>query len=205
MYHRYGLKRVFICFYFFDADHTPCCPSISVITLHCFLASDLSCYPGWTGNRCNVKEKPFPSTTTPKPEETQLGNKEAHLPPHLYYSVSAEFIDWNLINVQQQFIKGVSLRTDSVYVGIAIGLLLLVAGVAICVLALCKRRCYSAWVLIKTTPRLLFLWLEIMLLAEMMDGYSLLAPQEAWRDELRGEGWPSFWLEIRGQCTKMSD
>lgn len=81
--HRYGLKSVFICFYFFDADHTPCCPSISVITLHCFLASDLSCYPGWTGNRCHVKEKPFPSTTTPKPEDTQLGNKEAHLPPHL--------------------------------------------------------------------------------------------------------------------------
>ncbi|XP_031706231.1 MAM and LDL-receptor class A domain-containing protein 1 isoform X1 [Anarrhichthys ocellatus] len=67
------------------------------------------CYPGWTGNRCHVKEKPSPSTSTPKPEDTQL---------------------------------------DSVYVGIAIGLLLLVAGVAVCTLALYKEKCY----LIKPNP-----------------------------------------------------
>nr|XP_046227551.1 MAM and LDL-receptor class A domain-containing protein 1 [Scatophagus argus] len=62
------------------------------------------CYPGWTGNRCHVKEKLSLTTATAKPEDTQL---------------------------------------DAVYVGIAIGLLLLVAGVAVCVLALCKKRCYS--------------------------------------------------------------
>lgn len=33
-------------------------------------------------------------------------------------------------------------RLDTVYVGIAIGLLLLVAGVAVCVLALYKKKCY---------------------------------------------------------------
>ncbi|XP_022622767.1 MAM and LDL-receptor class A domain-containing protein 1 [Seriola dumerili] len=60
------------------------------------------CHPGWTGNRCHVREKPSPSTPTPKPEDTQL---------------------------------------DSVYVGIAIGLLLLVAGVAVCVLASCRNKC----------------------------------------------------------------
>ncbi|XP_071341063.1 MAM and LDL-receptor class A domain-containing protein 1 isoform X4 [Trachinotus anak] len=60
------------------------------------------CYPGWTGNRCQVREKPSLSTPTPKPEDTQL---------------------------------------NSVYVGIAIGLLLLVAGVAVCVLAACKKKC----------------------------------------------------------------
>ncbi|KAM6908030.1 MAM and LDL-receptor class A domain-containing protein 1 isoform 1-T1 [Lycodopsis pacificus] len=67
------------------------------------------CYPGWTGNRCHVKEKPSLSTSTPKPEDTQL---------------------------------------DAVYVGIAIGLLLLVAGVAVCTLALYKEKCY----LIKPNP-----------------------------------------------------
>lgn len=62
------------------------------------------CNPGWTGNRCHVKEKLSSSTSTPTPEDTRL---------------------------------------DSVYVGIAIGLLLLVAGVAVCLLALCKQRCLS--------------------------------------------------------------
>ncbi|XP_070842581.1 MAM and LDL-receptor class A domain-containing protein 1 [Chaetodon trifascialis] len=60
------------------------------------------CHPGWTGNRCHVKEKPSLSTPSPKPEDRQL---------------------------------------DAVYVGIAIGLLLLAAGVAVCVLALCKKKC----------------------------------------------------------------
>ncbi|KAG7224989.1 hypothetical protein INR49_014906, partial [Caranx melampygus] len=60
------------------------------------------CHPGWTGNRCHVREKPSPSTPTPKPEDTQL---------------------------------------DSVYTGIAIGLLLLVAGVTVCVLASCRNKC----------------------------------------------------------------
>ncbi|XP_044033161.1 MAM and LDL-receptor class A domain-containing protein 1 isoform X1 [Siniperca chuatsi] len=67
------------------------------------------CYPGWTGNRCHVMEKPSISTSSPKPEDTQL---------------------------------------DAVYVGIAIGLLLLVAGGAVCVLALYKKKCY----LIKPHP-----------------------------------------------------
>ncbi|XP_041817770.1 MAM and LDL-receptor class A domain-containing protein 1 [Chelmon rostratus] len=62
------------------------------------------CHPGWTGNRCHVKEKPSPSTSSPRPEDQQM---------------------------------------DAVYVGIAIGLLLLVAGVAVCVLALCKKKCCS--------------------------------------------------------------
>lgn len=50
-----------------------------------------------------MKEKPSPTTATPKPEDTQL---------------------------------------DTVYVGIAIGLLLLVAGVAVCTLAFCKKKCF---------------------------------------------------------------
>ncbi|AWP20537.1 putative MAM and LDL-receptor class A domain-containing protein 1 [Scophthalmus maximus] len=65
------------------------------------------CHPGWTGNRCHVREKPCLSTATPKPEDTPM---------------------------------------DVVYVGITIGLLLLVAGVAVCVLASYKEKCY----LIKT-------------------------------------------------------
>lgn len=64
-----------------------------------------TCHPGWTGNRCHVKEKPFPSTAAPEAEAPYL---------------------------------------DAVYVGIGIGLLLLVAGVAVCVLASCKKRCYPS-------------------------------------------------------------
>ncbi|XP_044196224.1 MAM and LDL-receptor class A domain-containing protein 1 isoform X2 [Thunnus albacares] len=67
------------------------------------------CYPGWTGNRCHMKEKPPLSTPSPTPEDTQL---------------------------------------DAVYAGIGIGLLLLVAGIAVCILALCKKKCY----LIKPDP-----------------------------------------------------
>ncbi|XP_040921930.1 MAM and LDL-receptor class A domain-containing protein 1 [Toxotes jaculatrix] len=67
------------------------------------------CSPGWTGNRCHVREKPSLATATPKPEDTPL---------------------------------------DAVYVGIAIGLLLLLAGVAVCVLAVCKKKCH----LIKPDP-----------------------------------------------------
>ncbi|XP_041670221.1 MAM and LDL-receptor class A domain-containing protein 1 [Cheilinus undulatus] len=33
---------------------------------------DCMCNPGWTGNRCHVREKPTPPTSTPKPEDTQL-------------------------------------------------------------------------------------------------------------------------------------
>ncbi|XP_069015480.1 MAM and LDL-receptor class A domain-containing protein 1 [Embiotoca jacksoni] len=67
------------------------------------------CSPGWTGNRCHVREKPSLSTSSPKPEDTQL---------------------------------------DAVYVGIGIGLLLLVAGFAVCFLALYKKIC----LLIKPSP-----------------------------------------------------
>ncbi|XP_076017204.1 MAM and LDL-receptor class A domain-containing protein 1 [Genypterus blacodes] len=36
-----------------------------------------TCRPGWTGNRCHVREKPLPpSSPSPKPEDTHLGNKE---------------------------------------------------------------------------------------------------------------------------------
>ncbi|XP_047424790.1 MAM and LDL-receptor class A domain-containing protein 1 isoform X2 [Mugil cephalus] len=63
-----------------------------------------TCNPGWTGNRCQVREKPSPCTPSPTPEDQNL---------------------------------------DAVYVGIAIGLLLLVAGVAVCVLAAYKEKCHS--------------------------------------------------------------
>ncbi|KAF3836644.1 hypothetical protein F7725_029202 [Dissostichus mawsoni] len=74
-----------------------------------FLSDESSCH-GWTGNRCHVKEKPVLSTVTPEPEDTQLGNKDQEAP--LYKAVSG-FIYW---------------LPFSVYVGIGIGLLLLVAG-----------------------------------------------------------------------------
>ncbi|KAM9839717.1 MAM and LDL-receptor class A domain-containing protein 1 [Aulostomus maculatus] len=61
------------------------------------------CHPGWTGNRCHVREKPALSTLSPGPEDTQM---------------------------------------DAVYVGIAIGLLLLITGIGVCVLALCRKKCY---------------------------------------------------------------
>ncbi|XP_054622204.1 MAM and LDL-receptor class A domain-containing protein 1 isoform X4 [Dunckerocampus dactyliophorus] len=61
------------------------------------------CFPGWTGNRCHVREKPLVSTPTPPElEDTQL---------------------------------------DTVYAGIAVGMLLLASGMAVCVLALCRKRC----------------------------------------------------------------
>ncbi|XP_038153930.1 MAM and LDL-receptor class A domain-containing protein 1 isoform X2 [Cyprinodon tularosa] len=60
------------------------------------------CEPGWSGNRCHVREKPSLTTSSPTLESTQL---------------------------------------DSVYAGIGIGLVLLLAGVAVCFLALCKRKC----------------------------------------------------------------
>lgn len=48
------------------------------------LFSDHRCNPGWTGNRCHVKEKLSSSTSTPTPEDTRLGNKDLHLPACLY-------------------------------------------------------------------------------------------------------------------------
>lgn len=54
---------------------------LKTLTLHCFLLSVFRCHPGWTGNRCHVKEKPFPSTAAPEPEAPYLGNKRAHLHP----------------------------------------------------------------------------------------------------------------------------
>lgn len=46
---------------------------------------DCRCEPGWSGNRCHVKEKPSLTTSSPTVEATQLGNKEAQLskPPAL--------------------------------------------------------------------------------------------------------------------------
>ena len=52
-----------------------------------------------------------------------------------------------LVNVSAVHQGDVLSCLDSVYVGIAIGLLLLAAGVAVCLLALCKQRCLSMWVL----------------------------------------------------------
>lgn len=70
-----------------DVDGAPSSPStpppFTVVTLHCFLLSGLRCHPGWTGNRCHVKEKPFPSTAAPEAEDAYLGNERAHLPPRL--------------------------------------------------------------------------------------------------------------------------
>uniref|UniRef100_A0A3Q3W1Y0 MAM domain-containing protein n=1 Tax=Mola mola TaxID=94237 RepID=A0A3Q3W1Y0_MOLML len=50
------------------------CPNIGVIRLYCLLLSDPRCEPGWTGNRCHVKEKPFPSISSPEQVDRQLGN-----------------------------------------------------------------------------------------------------------------------------------
>ncbi|XP_068438273.1 MAM and LDL-receptor class A domain-containing protein 1 [Clinocottus analis] len=92
----------------FHSDESSChdCPPLYCLDHGSCLVENRGpvcmCYPGWTGNRCHVKEKPSLSTPTPKPEDTQL---------------------------------------VSVYVGIAIGLLLLVAGVAVCTLALYKEKC----------------------------------------------------------------
>ncbi|XP_056290660.1 MAM and LDL-receptor class A domain-containing protein 1 [Pseudoliparis swirei] len=95
----------------FHSDESSCheCPPLYCLDQGVCLVEDHGpvcvCYPGWTGNRCHVKEKPSLSTASPKPDDTQLG--------------------------------------DAVYVGIAIGLLLLlVVGVAVCTLALYKEKCY---------------------------------------------------------------
>ncbi|XP_039982288.1 MAM and LDL-receptor class A domain-containing protein 1 [Xiphias gladius] len=99
-------------FYSDESSCRDCPPTYCLDHGSCFVEKHgpiCKCYPGWTGNRCHVREKPSLSTSTPKPEDTQL---------------------------------------DAVYVGIAIGLLLLVAGVAVCILALYKKKCY----LIKPDP-----------------------------------------------------
>ncbi|XP_027129851.1 MAM and LDL-receptor class A domain-containing protein 1 isoform X2 [Larimichthys crocea] len=99
----------------FHSDESSCheCPSLYCLDRgSCHVARHgpvCICDPGWTGNRCHVREKPALSTSSPTPEDTQM---------------------------------------DAVYVGIGIGLLLLVAGIAVCVLVLCKNKCY----LIKPNP-----------------------------------------------------
>jgi len=115
------------------------------------LPSDGRCYPGWTGNRCHVKEKPSLSTASPKPDDTQLGGKET--PPHslklsnLYlFTVSLQSLLLSLQPIEGSPVQDLNVLPsclDAVYVGIAIGLLLLlVVGVAVCTLALYKEKCY---------------------------------------------------------------
>lgn len=60
---------------------TVCHVPITMVTLHSLLLSDLRCHPGWTGNRCHVKEKLVPSTAASEPEAQYLGRKPAHFPP----------------------------------------------------------------------------------------------------------------------------
>ncbi|XP_068160688.1 MAM and LDL-receptor class A domain-containing protein 1 [Antennarius striatus] len=94
----------------FQSDETSCreCPPLYCLDHGSCLVGrhgpTCMCHPGWTGNRCHVKEKPPLITPSSKPDDIQL---------------------------------------DSVYVGIAIGLLLLVAGIGVCFLASCKKRCFS--------------------------------------------------------------
>lgn len=94
--------------------------------------SDHRCHTGWTGNRCHVKKKPSLTTSTTKPENAELGNEDR---PHLSL----------VIKSLQALLKRMHVlppRLDGVYAGIAIGLLLLVSSVSVCVLALCKKKCY---------------------------------------------------------------
>lgn len=114
------------------AMSTLCHVPITVVTLH-FLLSDLRCHPGWTGNRCHVKEKVWPSTAAPEPEDLYLGRKPAQLP----FSSRLWFHSRSTADVA-------TLSPDAVYAGIAIGLLLLVAGVSVCILACCKKRCFPS-------------------------------------------------------------
>ncbi|XP_028288906.1 MAM and LDL-receptor class A domain-containing protein 1 isoform X2 [Parambassis ranga] len=105
------------------------------------------CFPGWTGNRCHVKEKPPLFTSSPKPGDTQI---------------------------------------DAVYIIISSGLLLLVAGVSVCVLALYKQKCC----LIKPDP---------------MDYGVMDIPGFNWRAELptpdkRPDGCPSVNPRRRDGC-----
>ncbi|XP_032360131.1 MAM and LDL-receptor class A domain-containing protein 1 isoform X1 [Etheostoma spectabile] len=99
----------------FHSDESSChdCPSLYCLDHGSCVVEKYGpvcvCYPGWRGNRCHVREKPSLSTSTPKPEDTQL---------------------------------------DAVYVGNPIGLLLLVSGVAVCTLAVYKKKHY----LIKPNP-----------------------------------------------------
>ncbi|XP_029935423.1 MAM and LDL-receptor class A domain-containing protein 1 [Myripristis murdjan] len=92
----------------FQSDESSCheCPPMYCLDHgSCFVnrhGPSCMCYPGWTGNRCHVREKPSPSTLSPHLEDTQL---------------------------------------DAVYAGIAIGLVLLVAGIAVCTLYLYTKKC----------------------------------------------------------------
>lgn len=135
---------------------------LNLLTRYHFLVSDHRCNPGWRGNRCHVKEKPLLSSSTPKSEDTQQSN-ERNTPPCSSLLNCVTHIYW--MN-PLKLIKGVSLDLDAVYVGIAIGLVLLIAGVAICILALCKKRCSSMWVL--TTVMILWLLFSFWLLLNIM-------------------------------------
>ncbi|XP_061569314.1 MAM and LDL-receptor class A domain-containing protein 1 isoform X2 [Cololabis saira] len=93
----------------FHSDESSCheCPARYCLDQgSCFVERHgpvCTCHPGWTGNRCHVKEKPSLTTPSPTQEDTQL---------------------------------------YSVYTGIAIGLLLLLTGAAVGVLALCRKKCH---------------------------------------------------------------
>lgn len=80
---------------------------ITMLTLHCLLLSGLRCIPGWTGNRCHVKEKPVPSTAAPEPEAQYLGEKQVHfLPPH-----DCKFtVGWQQFNRGSYFVRRRRLR-----------------------------------------------------------------------------------------------
>lgn len=95
----------------------------------------IRCVPGWTGNRCHVREKVIPSTPTPQMEKTQLGN-EAHLAA--CGSACTAFVMSRAFSM---------LCSGAVYAGVAIGLLLLLSGLGSCIRALYRTRCYAMWAL----------------------------------------------------------
>ena len=120
-------------------------PKVFVSITDLFSMSDPRCSPGWTGNRCHVRAKPSLSTPTPEPEDTQMGNKETHLRSScltsicfLYPCTNVSAVHWSPLSLGELHPPPFCL--DSVYTGIAIGLLLFVGGVAVYVLVACRRK-----------------------------------------------------------------
>lgn len=138
-------------------------------------ATDCRCEPGWSGNRCHVREKPSLTTSSPTLESTQLGNKEIHL----LTTAALDILIHIIIDYKSTH---VFCCLDSVYAGIGIGLVLLLAGVAVCFLALCKRKCGLMWVQMALFRhmRQCFLWIRWLL--------CLFGPQKRWPNEIWHDG-----------------